>query len=1432
MRGGEGGGEFRSLAGGRRRFVKQGRFEAPRYWIPEGKEIPLYDAGFMPDPEGPFGAGLPDTRSLDQLRDTNCLVLIGEPGLGKTTAMEAEYRSIATSLSPEDRALLVELGFTRVGTELREAIFGSNEFTEWLESEGRLFLFLDSLDEARVRIEHVAKLLLQGLEGVPFGRLVFRLSCRSADRHPNLEAELRQRFGVERFEVRELAPLTRSAICGLAATRGLDGAVFVREVISKELQPLAMVPETLKFLLSVTKESGALPERRVEAFEQGLLLLAQEPDEDRRVGITAGRLSASERIAICARVAGALILSGRSVVRTDQGAGGPDEASLAELTGGRELDRHVAVERRIDVDEQALREALGSAIMTAAGGQGRLAFAQASYAEFLTARWLADGGLSPAQRRALLFSAVQERVVPQLHEVATWLAGLSPSFHRELLDADPLVLLRAEPGGLDDGEKARVIDALFAGVRSFEIERWDRRMKENYGTLGHPAIADQLAAVIFETTEEPIAREVGCDVAAACGVAELVEQIGALALDREADLQLRGAALGAMRTLAEPKQLKAFRSLALEEQEEDVDDELKGAALRLLWPDELGVDELLGALSPPRRDHLLGAYRSFLSNELVANLGASDLPSALRWAARLPVSHSPFDDLGDVRQELLVAAWPCLVRDAEVRDAYLAVVAKMLDRGAALLSPPLREKHPEVFVDPAPRRILLEGLITMLGEGRIGHAGILFATPRLIGPEDFDWLIGRLRGAVGGERERPLAELVNRLPSLGASEFDVLEARDESPVLAGLSARFDPIEIDSPEAEEAQRIFEMTRRLDREEEEEGEQEDIDIPGHVSDALDDLAAGNLDGYWIATKWLEIDERRERQFFVSDLRALTGWDLITEVDRERLRTATPRYLAEADPKPERWFGKGSIYWPAWAGYRGLRLLADLDPTLFESLGDEIWERWAPAIVNWPREGMNETGEPAFNDAMMVRLHATVPTAASVWVGRLLDRQLRFGHAAIVLGRLDDVWDRDLEAAIMKGARRSRLDPKKRTELLRFLVAKGSTAALEHAHRLVTPGALAAGGRRRTLALEVAAMLAAERGAVDWERTWGLMQADESFGRDLVGRLAQDETQIAVNLPATEAADLYLWVEERYPGREDPWVEGAHSPSVREEIGTWRGRIAGVIAAQGTREAVEALGRLVRELPEYLGLRRYKRDAEEILERAEWEPPRPQEVIVLSEDSRRRYVRSARDLKRLLLGSLARAQERLGGQMPQAPFLWDSRPLRPKGERLVAAWLEQHLRDDLAGRGIFVGRELEIRVNPKGHMGESVDIFTEAVVGPEVEGAATVRVVTELKCCWHEDLDMAMRGQLVDRYLDGENDQGIYLVAYFDSPDWDDSDAPKRGRCRARTLEESRSFFAGQAAEINSEGTAEVGVVVLDCRLGPQPPDSGAIVPARDE
>jgi hypothetical protein len=561
-------------------------------------------------------------------------------------------------------------------------------------------------------------------------------------------------------------------------------------------------------------------------------------------------------------------------------------------------------------------------------------------------------------------------------------------------------------------------------------------------------------------------------------------------------------------------------------------------------------------------------------------------------------------------------------------------------------------------------------------------------------------------------------------------------------------------------------------------------------------------------------MEINERRHREYLVSDLTAMTGWSLIDDIDRQRLMDFAPSYLRGGRGQPERWFRQQKIFWPDWAAYRALRLLADQEK--FAQLGDSVWEGWAAVIVGWFRDATVGSDETAFNDSMLRHLFTRAPREGADRFAELLDRDLRAARPLVSLNLVERVWVPELEEVILRRAKRSRRDPEPRAELLRTLVANGSTAGLEHARRLVVPGALSGGPRRRALAGEVAMVLLEQRDTAEWERVWRLMQEDVDFGRDLVSRLAGREVQIAANLPAAVAAELYLWVEEQFPSAEDPRVAGVHSPSPREQIGTWRWRIIGVIAAQGTRESVDTLARLARMFPKMIGIKRYQHDAEEIFERSEWEPPRPRDVVALSEDGRRRYVRSDRELREALIFGLERCQQKLQGQEGVVSLLWDSDPLRPKRERQVALWLADRLKEDLAGQGIFVGRELEIKANPEGYMGESVDIICEAVAGERVEGSPIVRVVIELKCCWHEDLDEAMKEQLVDRYLDGDHRQGIYVVAHFDSPDWDASDSVNYRRCRRRDFQASRDFFAQQAERVSADGTAEVSAFVLDCSL----------------
>jgi hypothetical protein len=66
-----------------------------RFWIPLGGPFDLSDAGFLSDPTDSHGADRPVT--LAALQGWRSLALLGEPGIGKSTALKEEADRVAAT---------------------------------------------------------------------------------------------------------------------------------------------------------------------------------------------------------------------------------------------------------------------------------------------------------------------------------------------------------------------------------------------------------------------------------------------------------------------------------------------------------------------------------------------------------------------------------------------------------------------------------------------------------------------------------------------------------------------------------------------------------------------------------------------------------------------------------------------------------------------------------------------------------------------------------------------------------------------------------------------------------------------------------------------------------------------------------------------------------------------------------------------------------------------------------------------------------------------------------------------------------------------------------------------------------------------------------------------------------------------------------------
>ena len=132
-----------------------------RFWCPREGKLNLSDDGYLWDPDLDFGSIYnPDVVSFESISKFPCLALLGEPGIGKSTAIQTQRANIDSETNESGNVLSgVDLRAYQTDVRLVQGIFETPVFQTWLNGKHRLHLFLDSLDECLLRIDTVAALL-------------------------------------------------------------------------------------------------------------------------------------------------------------------------------------------------------------------------------------------------------------------------------------------------------------------------------------------------------------------------------------------------------------------------------------------------------------------------------------------------------------------------------------------------------------------------------------------------------------------------------------------------------------------------------------------------------------------------------------------------------------------------------------------------------------------------------------------------------------------------------------------------------------------------------------------------------------------------------------------------------------------------------------------------------------------------------------------------------------------------------------------------------------------------------------------------------------------------------------------------------------------------------------------------------------------------
>ncbi len=328
-----------------------------------------------------------------------------------------------------------------------------------------------------------------------------------------------------------------------------------------------------------------------------------------------------------------------------------------------------------------------------------------------------------------------------------------------------------------------------------------------------------------------------------------------------------------------------------------------------------------------------------------------------------------------------------------------------------------------------------------------------------------------------------------------------------------------------------------------------------------------------------------------------------------------------------------------------------------------------------------------------------------------------------------------------------------------------------------------------------------------AAIWPAIWHLLEHETEFAKGFMGIVAHElrwpgEGSPNPELDEDQMADLFAWLETRFPAALDRVHQGGDSPTAIDHIADFRRHLLGRLQTVGTWAAVHALERVAARLPDQHALQWTIQRARTQAMDNQWQMPSWEELAQLLADPDSRLIRTGEDLAGVVLESLARLQQKLQGVTPLAPFLWDEASRKPKNENRLSDFLKNHLSTDLNRRGVLINREVEINNWPGKGRGKSLDLLIQAAIP---KGGSVATVVVEVKGCWNSDLDTSMETQLQDQYLTGaDHRHGIYLVGWY-------GPSERRKNCK-KTLDDLRGQLGEQARQL-SKNSLRIHAFTLD-------------------
>lgn len=549
----------------------------------------------MPD-EGP---GAREAQPLNDYYDKRVVVILGGPGIGKTTELE------------------------QAAAQDTDAVFcKANQFlVDPIARYKGKTIYIDALDEYRAELRPGVT-TIDGIRGrlLELGSPTVRISCRTEEWQQGIDVNsLRDVSGGGPVHVLRMLPLTLQDIRVIAAEQIIDVDGFLAGAQERQLiEPLGN-PETLKLHLRVYKSGGGWPATRAELMDRSTQLLISEENEihERAVGDS---ISDDRLMRAAEDLSAILLFCDKESVALSRAARDNHCIPLHELPG-IDLDACRAAARRRLFYSEAPEQVRAQHKTTG---------------DYLAARALAHRireKCLPLGRALSLLTGMDNRPLSHTRDVHAWLIALLPEHAERLIGADPFgALIYGDVGQWPIRTRRSALKLL--RIHAASNDPWFRAgswYAPSLGALVHPELVDEFREILENEPNPHVTGVILSSLEHGKPLPELGDDLLRFIRDpgRPEHDWLRDDALRAFVHVF-PERTGETKVLLTEVISGDIPDDdnmLRAALLSELYPTEIGPDKIFSYISNCNEVNLFGprTMNWFIAHDLVKKTRDSDV---------------------------------------------------------------------------------------------------------------------------------------------------------------------------------------------------------------------------------------------------------------------------------------------------------------------------------------------------------------------------------------------------------------------------------------------------------------------------------------------------------------------------------------------------------------------------------------------------------------------------------------------------------------------------------------------------------------------------------------------------------------------------------------------------------------------------------------